>query len=121
MHTDRQTDRRTVTGTDALPGVLWGDVTGSRRREMAQSFSCQSDGVSAASWRTAGAETPVVAHPEDAEAERVLDVGYDTYIKEINFQTAHSNFSITGSTKYFMLWVEGFIVTSILNLSIYFV
>lgn len=104
MHAHRQ-NRRTVTGADALPGVLWGDVTGSRRREMAQSFSCQLDGVSAASWRTAGAETPVVAHPEDAEAESVLDIGYNTYIKEINFQTAHSNFSIPGSTKYFRVYI----------------
>lgn len=83
-------DRRTVTGTDALPGVMWGDVTGSGCSEMAQSVSCQLDGVPAASWRAAGAQTPVMAHPEDAEAQRVLDVRYNPYMKEFFFQTAHS-------------------------------
>lgn len=58
-----------------------GDVTGSGGGEMAQSFSCQLDGVPAASRRTACAQTPVVAHSENAEAQRVLDVRYNTYTK----------------------------------------
>lgn len=85
------THTRTIAGADALPGVLWGDVTGSGGGEMAQSFSCQSDGIHAASWRTAGAQAPVVAHPEDAEAQRVLDVRYYTYMEEFNSQRDSSS------------------------------
>lgn len=59
-----------------------GDVTGSGGGEMAQPFSCQLDGVPAASRRTACAQTPVVAHSENAEAQRVLDVRYDNYTKK---------------------------------------
>ena len=59
-----------------------GDVTGPGGGEMAQSLCCQSDGVPAASRRTAGTQTPVVTHPENAEAQRVLDVRYNAYIKE---------------------------------------
>lgn len=55
-----------------------GDVIGSGGGEVAQPFSRQLHGVPAASRWTAGAQTPVVAHPEDAEAQRVLDVRYDT-------------------------------------------
>lgn len=69
---------------------MWSDVTSSGGSEMAQSVSCQLDGVPAASWRTAEAQTPIVAHPEDAEAQRVLDVRYSPYMKEFFFQTAHS-------------------------------
>lgn len=90
MHTHRQAGRRTVTGADALPGVMRGDVTGSGGGEMAQPFCCQLDGVPAASRRTAGAQTPVVAHPEDAEAQRVLDVRYNTYSKQ-SFQTSRTS------------------------------
>lgn len=45
---------------------------------MAQQLSRQLDGVPAAPRRTAGAQAAVVLHPEDAEAQRVLDVRQNT-------------------------------------------
>lgn len=88
---------------------MWGDVTGSGGSEMAQSVSCQLDSVPAASWRTAGAQTPVVAHPEDAEAQRVLDVRYNPYMKELFFQTAHSKrlIHLTGSSDSLRVQTKG--------------
>lgn len=72
MH--RDAGRHTIAGAHALPGVMRGDVTGSGGGEMAQTLSFQLNGVPAAPRWTAAAQTPVVAHPEDAEAQRVLDV-----------------------------------------------
>lgn len=57
-----------------------GDVTGSGGGEMAQPFFRQPDGVPAASRWTAGAQAPIVAHSENSEAQKVLDVRYNTYM-----------------------------------------
>ncbi|TNN47208.1 hypothetical protein EYF80_042599 [Liparis tanakae] len=69
--------RRTVTRAHALPGVPWGDVTGSGGGEVAQALRRQPDGVPAAARRAAGAQAAVVAQVEDAEAQRVLQVRQD--------------------------------------------
>ena len=66
--------RHTIAWAHALPGVMRGDVTGSGGGEMAQTLSRQLNGIPAAPRRTATAQTPIVAYPEDAEAQRVLDV-----------------------------------------------
>lgn len=72
----------TIARTDALPGVLGGDVSSPRCGEMAQSLWRQTDSVRAASWRAATSKTPVVTHPEDAQAQSVLDVWYYTCVKQ---------------------------------------
>lgn len=75
---------RTVAGAGALPGVLRGDVSSSGGGEMAQPLSRQPHGVSAASRWAAAAQTAIVTHPGDFEAQRLLDVRYNACTKESN-------------------------------------
>lgn len=56
---------------------------------MAQSLPCQLDSIPTSPWWTASAQTPVVAHPEDAKAQRILNVGYYTYTKGFNTLVLH--------------------------------